>query len=228
MSANLYDIYHCCVYSEKTPDDGQRNCLKHVEFYYKNKFEKLVRLIGFIIRLYHDARSPECQYAWNVWERATTHCGMQRAAWRCKDNIVSNVWTFFCQNNMGAGSVWTWWRSGRSKGATNVTMTWTVQGHSQGTWWMRPGRHTQNILVSAGRGGRHELHIWWGSCRNNLFVLSASSAISLGRIAQLAPHLCPVSLIKNNHQLQGHGDLMSGAPPLWLTIVCLNWNHVVA
>jgi len=28
----LYDIYHCCVYSEKTPDDGQRNCPKHVQF----------------------------------------------------------------------------------------------------------------------------------------------------------------------------------------------------
>jgi len=26
----------------KTPDDGQRNCPKHVEFYSKNKFEKLV------------------------------------------------------------------------------------------------------------------------------------------------------------------------------------------
>jgi hypothetical protein len=37
LSANLYDIYHCCVYSEKTPDDGQRNCLKYVEFYSKNK-----------------------------------------------------------------------------------------------------------------------------------------------------------------------------------------------
>ena len=32
----LYDIYHCCVYS----DDGQRNCPNHVEFYSKNKFEK--------------------------------------------------------------------------------------------------------------------------------------------------------------------------------------------
>jgi len=46
----LYDIYHCCVYSEKTPDDGQRNCPRHVEFYFKNKFEKLVHLVGFIIR----------------------------------------------------------------------------------------------------------------------------------------------------------------------------------
>jgi hypothetical protein len=48
LSENLYDVYHCCVYSEKTPDDGQRNCPKHVEFYSKNKFEKLVRLVGFI------------------------------------------------------------------------------------------------------------------------------------------------------------------------------------
>jgi len=39
------------------PDDGQRYCPKHVEFYSKNKFEKLVHLVGFIIRIYHDARS---------------------------------------------------------------------------------------------------------------------------------------------------------------------------
>jgi len=61
QSANLYDIYHCCVYSEKTPDDGQRNCPKHVEFYSKNKLEMLVLLVGFIIRIYHDARPPERQ-----------------------------------------------------------------------------------------------------------------------------------------------------------------------
>jgi len=34
----------------KTPDNGQRNCPKHVEFQSKNKFEKLVHLVGFIIR----------------------------------------------------------------------------------------------------------------------------------------------------------------------------------
>jgi len=34
----------------KTPVDGQRNCPKHVEFYSKNKFEKLVHLVGFITR----------------------------------------------------------------------------------------------------------------------------------------------------------------------------------
>ena len=34
----------------KTPDDGQRNCPKHVEFNFKNKFEKLVHLVCFIIK----------------------------------------------------------------------------------------------------------------------------------------------------------------------------------
>ena len=32
------------------PDDGQRCCPKHVESYSKNKFEKLVLLVGFIIK----------------------------------------------------------------------------------------------------------------------------------------------------------------------------------
>ena len=45
----------------KAPDDGRRNRPKHIEFYSKNKFEKLVNLVGFIIRIYHDARLPECQ-----------------------------------------------------------------------------------------------------------------------------------------------------------------------
>jgi len=49
-----------------TPDDGQRNCPKHVEFYSKNKFEKLVHLVGFIIIIYHDARSAECQRRINI------------------------------------------------------------------------------------------------------------------------------------------------------------------
>ena len=31
--------------------------------YSKNKFEKLVYLVGFIIRICHDARSPERQFA---------------------------------------------------------------------------------------------------------------------------------------------------------------------
>ena len=59
LSANVFDINHCCVYSEKLL--MMDICPKHVKFYSKNKFEKLVHLVGFIIRIYHDARSPERQ-----------------------------------------------------------------------------------------------------------------------------------------------------------------------
>ena len=48
----------CCVYSKKLL---MMDCPKHVEFYAKNKFEKWVLLVGFITRIYHDARSPERQ-----------------------------------------------------------------------------------------------------------------------------------------------------------------------
>jgi len=36
------------MYSGKTPDDGQRNCPKHVEFLDKNKFRKISAAVGFI------------------------------------------------------------------------------------------------------------------------------------------------------------------------------------
>jgi len=48
---DLYDIYLLLCVQCWTPDDGQRSCPKHVGFYSKNKFEKLVHLVGFIIRM---------------------------------------------------------------------------------------------------------------------------------------------------------------------------------
>jgi len=50
VSKPVWHILLLCI-QWKTPDDGQRNCLKHVEFYSKTKtFERLVHLVGFIIR----------------------------------------------------------------------------------------------------------------------------------------------------------------------------------
>ena len=43
----------------KTPDDGQRNCSKHVEFYSKKKFEKLVHLVWFYYKNF-----SRCTFAW--------------------------------------------------------------------------------------------------------------------------------------------------------------------
>ena len=48
VSKTVWHIPLLCV-QWKSPNDGQRNCLKHVEFYSKNKFEKLLHLVGFII-----------------------------------------------------------------------------------------------------------------------------------------------------------------------------------
>jgi hypothetical protein len=48
---NLYDIYLLLCTQYWTPGDGQKTSPKHAEFYSKNKFEKLVYLVGFIIRL---------------------------------------------------------------------------------------------------------------------------------------------------------------------------------
>jgi hypothetical protein len=60
VSKPVWHISLLCV-QWKTPDDGQMNCPKHVEFYSKNKFEKLVHVVGFITRIYHNARSTERQ-----------------------------------------------------------------------------------------------------------------------------------------------------------------------
>jgi len=49
-SEPVWHIPSLCV-QWKTPDDGQRNCPKHVEFHSQNKFEKLVHLVGFIRRI---------------------------------------------------------------------------------------------------------------------------------------------------------------------------------
>ena len=50
VSKPVWHIPLLCV-QWKTPDVGQRKCSRHVEFYSKNQFEKLVHLVGLIIRM---------------------------------------------------------------------------------------------------------------------------------------------------------------------------------
>jgi len=61
----------------KTPDDGQRKCPKLVEFYSKNKIEEPMHLVGFIIRIYHDAWSSERQILYFIlmtpWQEKTCY-----------------------------------------------------------------------------------------------------------------------------------------------------------
>ena len=44
----------------------QRNCPKHVAFYSKNKFEKLMHLVGSIVRIFHDAGHLNVKFCCNV------------------------------------------------------------------------------------------------------------------------------------------------------------------
>ena len=58
---NLYDIYHCYVYSENFLMMNRGTVRNMQSFISKNKFEKRVYLVGCIIRIYHDALSPKHQ-----------------------------------------------------------------------------------------------------------------------------------------------------------------------
>jgi len=49
LSANPYDIYHCCVYSEELLMMDIGTVQKMQCFYSKNKFEKLVNLVGIFV-----------------------------------------------------------------------------------------------------------------------------------------------------------------------------------
>jgi len=55
--------------------DGQRNCPKHIEFYSKNKFEKLVQLFDYIIRIYHQfCPDPARKLSANLYD--IYHCSV--------------------------------------------------------------------------------------------------------------------------------------------------------
>jgi hypothetical protein len=58
VSKPVWHIPLLCV-QWKTPDDGQKNCPKHVEFNSEHKFEKLVHLVGFIVR-----NLTQCTVTW--------------------------------------------------------------------------------------------------------------------------------------------------------------------
>ena len=109
-----YYIYHCCVYSEKTSGDGKRNCPKHAEFYSKNKFEKLVHLDSFIIRIQKIRCLKEILLR-NVTDRLMTVKGLRLMTRTCKLlRIAYTVTTYSRQNgsciyNCQVCVVWKWY-----------------------------------------------------------------------------------------------------------------------
>jgi len=71
----------------KTPDDGQRNSPKHVEFYFKTKFEKLVHLVWFYYK-----NLSRCTVTW-MWNEVS--CGLLNVRLLSKDQRFVEQ-TIFC------------------------------------------------------------------------------------------------------------------------------------
>ena len=83
----------------KTPDDGQKNCPKHVEFHSKNKFEKLLYLVAFIIRTYtnlHDlANQNRIISLTDTSEKPKTHKALYYP-----DQQKHNIYIYIYTNNI--------------------------------------------------------------------------------------------------------------------------------
>ena len=110
LSAKVFDIlvYHCCVYSEKLLMMDRGTVPKHIEFHSKNKFEKLVRLAGFIVRkhvmLYQSAQLCDRKTfiiaaLWQSYCIVTTHVS--------KSNFLNKHINYF---NVSSALfyLWTW------------------------------------------------------------------------------------------------------------------------
>ena len=96
----LWNIPLLCV-QWNTPDDGQSNSPKHVEFYSKNKFEKLVHLVGFIIRMF-------------IYEVKIQSCHL-KCCWKC---ITCRLFTGFLHSLIILYSVSNW--QNHSKGVISL------------------------------------------------------------------------------------------------------------
>ena len=79
---------YCCVYSARLLMMDRKTVQNPVEFYSKNKCEKLVHLVGFIIRIYHDARSSECHMHYFI--RCQSLPGDWKGIWKFDLDVYVN------------------------------------------------------------------------------------------------------------------------------------------
>jgi hypothetical protein len=85
---NEFHIPLLCV--QWKSHDGQRNSLKHVEFHSKNKFEKLVHLIAFIIWKC-PLLLPNFNQHWNVFSKILQQ-HISRKLFSNSRPVVCNTW----------------------------------------------------------------------------------------------------------------------------------------
>jgi hypothetical protein len=81
----------------------QRNCPKHVDFHSKNKFEKLVHLLGFIVQ-----NLSRCAV---TWTSKKSNFNVQFSGLRCfvvlytSTNILGDCTATFCYSKVEASSI---------------------------------------------------------------------------------------------------------------------------
>ena len=91
VSITCMTYNYCCVYSTRLLM-MERKPVRNMQISIpKNKFEKLVHLVGFIIRIYHDARSSECQRF--IDQLTVLHCKQWTNLWLW-DGITFNYFDF--------------------------------------------------------------------------------------------------------------------------------------
>jgi len=144
VSKHVWHIPLLCV-QWKTPDDGQRNYPKHVEFYSKNKFEKLVHLVGFIIWITSGNNKiiNNISDFYTVW-RSTLFRMYQLhllCDWICVRWMMKCLWFRIMDTRHGRGnsisSIWkenlaeNIWTSERKWFMENSTKRW-IRSHNQG------------------------------------------------------------------------------------------------
>jgi len=108
VSKTLWHIPLLCV-QWKTPDDGQRNTPKHVGFHSKNKFGKLMHLVGFTKRI--NARNRSTPPFHCVWKSGWTAyiwrvCGYPNQQKRPYLNAAALIPRNFSACYLIAGLVW--------------------------------------------------------------------------------------------------------------------------
>ena len=70
-----------------------------MEFYSKNKFEKLVHLVGFITRIYHDTWSPERQNILFLVSEIGPGAAFCPLVLHCKADVVVKKKVLICRSN---------------------------------------------------------------------------------------------------------------------------------
>jgi len=104
VSKPVWHVPLLCV-KWRNPGDGQRNVPKHLEFYSKNKFEKLVHLVGFIIRIYHDERPPKLQILMYLVFMYPLFLSDFNATWISSRDFPKNTHTEFHENTSNGSRV---------------------------------------------------------------------------------------------------------------------------